>query len=34
MLYVIDISGAGGETRTPSNQIRSLKGWNSKDKQG
>ena len=24
MLYVIDISGAGGETRTPNIQIRSL----------
>jgi hypothetical protein len=28
------MSGAGGETRTPNIQIRSLKGWNSKDKQG
>jgi len=28
------LTGAGGETRTPNIQIRSLKGWNSKDKQG
>jgi len=27
MLYVIDISGAGGETRTPNIQIRSLSEW-------
>ena len=29
----VDIAGAGGETRTPNIQTRSLNGWNSKDKQ-
>jgi len=33
-LQIVDIAGAGGETRTPNIQIRSLNGWNNKDKQG
>ena len=28
----VDTAGAGGETRTPNIQIRSLIRWNSKDK--
>ena len=33
-LSIVVITGAGGETRTPNIQTRSLNGWNSKDKQG
>ena len=30
----VGMTGAGGETRTPNIQIRSLIGWKNKDKQG